>query len=134
MSYPGKKPWKGRSPRNRRRHSTHPAVFDWQKGPTPMPTTLNCSQANDWVDQILEKANLSFGVAEEELRKGWRQTVGDFIAGQSEIISLKHGLLTLRALQPTLRFQLEQTQGQLLSKLQKQFGSDTIKKLRLISG
>ena len=99
-----------------------------------MPTTLNCSQANDWVDQILEKANLSFGVAEEELRKGWRQTVGDFIAGQSEIISLKHGLLTLRVLQPTLRFQLEQTQGQLLSKLQKQFGSDTIKKLRLISG
>lgn len=120
--------------RRRKGHYTPSVVRDWQGGNTPMPTDLNCSQAGDWVKTVLSGFKLGEGVEEEQIREGWKAVAGEFVAAQTEVISLKRGVLLLRVIQPTMRFHLEQTRGELLQKVRQELGSSAVREVRLITG
>jgi hypothetical protein len=118
----------------RKAHFTRPVLRDWQGGDTPMPTEKNCSKAADWVSSILAGLKVADGVEEGKIREGWKKVVGDFVANQTEVISLKRGVLVLRVLQPAMRFHLEQSRGELLRKVQRELGKEAVREVRLITG
>ena len=99
-----------------------------------MPTEKNCSKAADWVSGILASLRIADGVEESQIREGWKKVAGDFVAAQTEVISLKRGVLILRVLQPAMRFHLEQSRGELLRKVQSELGKDKVREVRLITG
>lgn len=99
-----------------------------------MPTEKNCTKAADWVSNILGSLKIADGVEEGRIREGWKAVAGDFVAAQTEVISLKRGVLVLRVLQPAMRFHLEQSRGELLRKVQKELGKEAVREVRLITG
>lgn len=118
----------------RRTHFTPKVVYDWQGGATPMPTEKNCSKAGDWVDSILSSLKIADGIEEGRIREGWKAVAGEFVAGQTEVVSLKRGVLVLRVLQPTMRFHLEQSRGSLLQNVRRELGPSAVREIRLITG
>ncbi|MBK1833395.1 DUF721 domain-containing protein [Roseibacillus ishigakijimensis] len=118
---------------SRRVHVTRAVVRDWQGGETPMPTRKNCSQAKDWLEAILSQMPVD-GLEEERIRESWRSVVGDFVASQTEVVSLRHRVLLLRVLQPAMRFHLEQSRSELLAKVRARLGEKAVREVRLISG
>lgn len=117
-------------PRLRR---TPEVVNDWQQGQTPMPTGENASMAADWVESVLAGLNLAEGLEESKIRDGWRAVAGDFVAAQTEVVSLKKKVLVLRVLQPAMRFHLEQSKGDLLRKVQQELGKESVRDVRLVT-
>ncbi|HCQ32432.1 MAG TPA: hypothetical protein DIV54_02955 [Verrucomicrobiales bacterium] len=53
---------------------------------------------------------------------------------QTEPVSLRNGKLTLRVIQPSMRFHLEQTKKDLLKRLQQELGANTIREVHLVLG
>lgn len=112
---------------------TPQVMRDWQQGENPLPTGLNASKASDWVEAILSGLNLSEGLEESRIRDGWRVVAGDFVASQTEVVSLKRKVLVLRVLQPAMRFHLEQSRGELLRKVQQELGKESVREVRLVT-
>ena len=124
-----------RKPRDKRKvHRTRPVIRDWQGGDIPMPLEKNSSKAGDWVEGILSSLKLSDGLEEGRIRDGWKAVAGDFVAAQTEVLSLKRGVLLLRVLQPAMRFHLEQSRGELLRKVRAELGEKAVREVRLVSG
>ena len=122
-----------RAPKRRVR-KTPQVVRDWQQGDTPMSTEENSVKAAALVSDILAGLRISEGIEESRIRDGWKTVAGDFIAAQTEVISLKKGVLLLRVLQPAMRFHLDQSKGELLEKVQQELGKKVVREVRLISG
>jgi predicted nucleic acid-binding Zn ribbon protein len=120
--------------RQRNQWVTPRAIRDWQQGETPLPTGLNSAHASDFLDNILSQLRLADGVEEGKLRESWRKVAGSFVAGQTEVVSLKHGVLMLRVLQPAMRFHLEQSRGELLRQVQAEVGKKNVREIRLTTG
>ena len=63
-----------------------------------------------------------------------REVAGEFVAGQTEPVSLRKGVLTLKVLQPSMRFHIEQSRAQILARLQQALGKQKIREVRLTIG
>jgi len=107
---------------------------DWVGAPKPLDLNKNISPASDHIEAILESIGIQGGLNEEEVKATWRTLAGELVAKQTEPASLRKGCLTLRVLQPSMRYHLEQLKPGLLRKLQSELGEDNIKSLRLTIG
>lgn len=125
-------PRKGGSARDRLIRAT--VINDFYGAPPPLDEHQNISGASEWIDSLLEKVGVRGGLTEEDVIKTWRSLAGELIAAQTAPVSLRRGVLVLRVLQPTMRFQLEQEKRQLLRKLQEKLGTEHLKQLRLTVG
>lgn len=121
-----------RSPRKVWR--TPDVVRDWQQGETPLPTSENAADVGGLIDEIFSRLKLVDGIEEGNIRQSWQKVAGSFVAAQTEVVSLKRGTLLLRVLQPAMRFHLDQSRGDLLAKVQRELGKDSVREIRLISG
>jgi len=74
------------------------------------------------------------GLDEDRVKEAWSSLVGELLAKQTEPVSLRRGCLTLRVLQPAMRYHLEQLKPSLLGKLQRELGQDQVSSLRLMIG
>ena len=68
------------------------------------------------------------------MKEAWSSLAGELIAKQTEPVSLRKGCLTLKVLQPAMRFHLEQLKPGLLRKLQEELGEENVLSLRLTIG
>ncbi len=109
-------------------------VREWIGAPQPLDLNKNISEASEWIETILEKIGVSGGIEEERVIETWRELAGELVAGQTAPVSLRRGCLTLKVLQPSMRFHLEQLKPQLLRKLQQELGEEHLKSLRLTIG
>lgn len=100
----------------------------------PVDPEHNVVKAGDFLASILDSLRLAEGIEESRLRSAWKEVAGDFIAQQTEPVSLRDGILTLRVLQPAMRFHLEQSRVQLLRRLQQRLGKRVIREVRLTIG
>ena len=64
----------------------------------------------------------------------WKEVVGDFIASHSLPDRLREGVLYVRVLQPTIRFELERLRPQMIAKLKERFGVRAVREVRLVLG
>jgi len=94
----------------------------------------NVTAASAWLTEILAKLRLEDGIEESRLRSVWKEVAGEFVAGQTEPVSFRKGVLTLKVLQPSMRFHLEQSRGEILSRLQQSLGKKKIREIRLTIG
>lgn len=99
-------------------------------------TDLNSGirRADQFISAILSSAGFQDGVHEDELRAAWKELAGDFIARNSEPLSVKGGHLVLRVTQPAMRFHLEQMKPILLSRIREHFGDQRILSIKFTLG
>jgi hypothetical protein len=124
-----------RRPKPPRKNAARERVLrDWRGGDLPPDLTKNMSATADLMKGVLAKLKLGEGMAEEQLRAAWKDVAGDFISTQTEPVSLENGVLTLRVLQPAMRFHLEQSRGEILARLRKALGGTKLRQVRLTIG
>lgn len=127
-----KKTTGGRAGANKRLRAR--VLREWRGASEPLDLNARVSLASEWVNGIMESLGVRGGLSEEKVKKAWRELAGDAIARQAEPVSLRRGCLTLKVLQPAMRFHLEQLKGALLKRLQEELGADQVKSLRLVIG
>ena len=122
------------SGKNRLQRIRHAILRDWRGGDDPEPLAAKTHRPEEFLDTILQATGAGEGINEERLREAWQRIAGDMIAKNTSPESLKNGCLTLKVLQPAMRFQLEQTKAHLLTNLERELGSGVVKSIRLQLG
>ena len=107
---------------------------DFRGAGEPLDLEANVSTPADIINDVLKDLKLAEGVEERRLRGAWTQVAGDFVGRQTEPVSLRNGKLTLRVIQPSMRFHLEQTKKDLLKRLQQELSANTIREVHLVLG
>lgn len=90
-------------------------------------------RAADLVARVIEAAGAAEGIEEQRLKEAWRQLAGDAVAAHCEPVALRRGVVELRALQPAMRFHLEQMKPVLLERLRRELG-DRVRGVRFLLG
>lgn len=117
-----------------RRQMRADVVHQWVGAPKPLDLNKNISEASAHIEAILDAIGVRGGLDEERVKEAWSSLAGDLVAKQTEPVSLRKGCLTLKVLQPAMRYHLEQLKPGLLRKLQAELGADNVKSLRLTIG
>ena len=106
-------------------------VSQWVGASRPLDLNKNVSEPSRHIEGILEAIGLRGGLDEERVKDAWKSIAGELIAQQTEPVSLRKGCLTLKVLQPAMRYHLEQLKPGLLRKLKDELGEDNVTSLRL---
>ena len=109
-------------------------IHQWVGASRPLDLNKNISEASAHIEAILDGIGVRGGLDEERVKEAWSSLAGELVAKQTEPVSLRKGCLTLRVLQPAMRYHLEQLKPGLLRKLQAELGEENIKSLRLTIG
>ncbi|MFI0347551.1 MAG: DUF721 domain-containing protein [Chthoniobacterales bacterium] len=85
----------------------------------------------DVLGQVIRKLGLDSRIKENEIITAWKQLVGDFLAEHSEPQQLIRGILHVRVLQPTVRYELDRVwKPDIKRKLQERFGAKVIREIK----
>jgi predicted nucleic acid-binding Zn ribbon protein len=97
-------------------------IAEWRGLPeTPFPQDTS-KPVSEVLAKLLTKLGLQTRVREQEIISAWREVVGDFAAQHSTPVSLVEGVLYVRVLQPSMRYELENTwRREILRKLKERF-------------
>lgn len=80
---------------------------------------------------LLPKLGLGDAMDEQAVRRAWSGMVGHFIAAQSLPERLRGGVLYVRVLQSSVRFELERTwKEKITRRLAAEFGADKIREVK----
>lgn len=107
---------------------------EWRGADEPVDLNAGIHLADQFVAAILRAAGAEDGLHEDQVRATWKKLAGDFIARNTEPISVKGGNLVLRVTQPALRFQLEQMKPMLLARIREQLGEGRVKTIKFQLG
>jgi predicted nucleic acid-binding Zn ribbon protein len=80
----------------------------------------------------LHKAGLAKGVAQNTAIQAWPEIVGPAVAQNTIVESVEHGILNVRASTSTWRQELLFKKEDILIKLNKQIGKNTIKDIQFL--
>jgi predicted nucleic acid-binding Zn ribbon protein len=109
-------------------------VRQWVGAGRPLDLNKNVTEASAHLEAILEQVGVSGGLEEEKVKEAWASLAGQLVAKQTEPVSLRKGCLTLKVLQPAMRYHLEQLKPGLLRRLQAELGESNVTSLRLTIG
>jgi hypothetical protein len=109
-------------------------VRQWVGAGRPLDLEKNVSEAATHLENILEGIGMPGGLEEERVKEAWAELAGELVAKQTEPVSLRKGCLTLKVLQPAMRYHLEQLKSGLLRRLQSELGENNVTSLRLTIG
>jgi predicted nucleic acid-binding Zn ribbon protein len=86
---------------------------------------------SDLLIKVVTKLGLNKRIKQEEIAAAWSELVGAFLAEHSEPQQLSHGILSVRVIQPTVRYELDRVwKKEVLQKLQARFGETLIRDVR----
>jgi predicted nucleic acid-binding Zn ribbon protein len=89
----------------------------------------------DCLRKVLDQWGLGEQLRERDVLGAWHELVGDFIARHSAPHSLKDGVLVIRVVQPTVRYELErQWRGEILRKFRERFGARVVRDVKFRIG
>jgi predicted nucleic acid-binding Zn ribbon protein len=84
---------------------------------------------------LLGELGLSDRLRQEEITKAWTEIVGEFLGHHSAPNRLQQGVLSVRVLQPTLRYEFDRVwKKDILAKLQARFGQKTVREVKFQIG
>jgi predicted nucleic acid-binding Zn ribbon protein len=84
---------------------------------------------------LLGELGLGDRLRYEEITKAWTEIVGEFLGNHSAPHRLQQGVLSVRVLQPTLRYEFDRVwKKDILAKLQKRFGAKTVRDVKFQIG
>lgn len=109
-------------------------LAEWRGHYEPLPEKPPVA-AGDALPAALRDLGLSELMDEGRVVAVWEELVGPFIASHAKPHSLKRGVLTIRILNPSLRYELElAARSELLPRLQKKFDRKTVRKIEFRIG
>ncbi|GEM_PF-214556 len=79
------------------------------------------------VKQAMSSLGLNNRFNEEQVFDAWNVMVSTFIASHSRPIALQKKVLSIQVLHSTVFYELERMRGQILQKMQDQFGAEHIR-------
>jgi hypothetical protein len=104
-------------------------LAEW-RGYREPPAQKPATTVSESVGPTLRSLGLKDLMNEADVISAWQEIVGNFIASNSAPVRLVAGTLTVRVLQPSLRFELErQWRGIILEKLRSRFGSKIVRQI-----
>lgn len=112
-------------------------LADWSGIHLPLGTnsTRNVTGMDKLVLQLLPRFQfVEEGIEESQLKDAWRAAVGDFLSGQSRLVSIRNKVAEVRIMHPAVLYQLNQSKQALLAKLQEAFGKDIVDSVRFRHG
>lgn len=71
---------------------------------------------------------------EEQVFDAWNDLVDSFVAKNSQPVALTNKVLSIQVLHSTVHYELERMKGQILQKMQAQFGAENIREVRFRLG
>lgn len=87
---------------------------------------------------VVEAAMKSMGLEqrfnEEQVFEAWSTLVNPFIAEHARPVSLDRKVLYIQVLHSTIHYELERMKGQILAKMQAEFGSENIRDVKFRLG
>ena len=100
-----------------------------------LPTRSNMHNMQALLSELLDDLNLQ----EEEfaadiLAKAWENAVGPFISGRAELVSVSHGVASIRTAYPTVRFELNRLKPQIIRALNAELGDKTVTSVQISHG
>ena len=105
-------------------------LAEWRRYSEPPDPVRHLRRAGDVARDVLTAMGVAAQMDEESVRAGWAGAVGSFLAAHSSPLSLRGGILTVRVVQPSVRYTLEQgMKRDLLARLQQMFGQQVIRDL-----
>ncbi|MDP3850529.1 MAG: DUF721 domain-containing protein [Luteolibacter sp.] len=107
---------------------------EWRGGDEAADLNAGIHAANQFIAAILRSAGMQDGIQEDELRAAWKELAGEFIARNSQPVSVKDGHLVLRVTQPAMRFHLEQMKPMLLTRIREHLGENRIQSVKFTLG
>jgi predicted nucleic acid-binding Zn ribbon protein len=88
---------------------------------------------SEFLGRLLPELGLDSRIRESDINEAWKGVVGEFIAMHSRPERLVGGILQVRVIQPSVRYELDRTwKPEILRKLREQFGEKTIRDLKFI--
>lgn len=88
---------------------------------------------SDFLSRILPELGLNSRIQEADITEAWKGIVGEFIAAHSRPERLVGGILQVKVIQSSVRYELDRTwKPEILRKLRERFGEKTIRDLRFI--
>ena len=109
-------------------------LAEWRGYREPRPVLDRVQPVGALLAKTMAALGLSDRMREGEVLAAWQGIVGDFIAANSRPDRLKEGVLYVRVLQPTIRFELERLRPQMIGKLKERFGARTVREVRFLLG
>jgi predicted nucleic acid-binding Zn ribbon protein len=83
--------------------------------------------------ELIPKLGLQNSIREADILAAWRGVVGDFISAHSRPERLVGGVLSVRVLQSSVRYELDRTwKPKILEKLRAEFGEKSVREIRFI--
>ncbi|MDF2378402.1 MAG: DUF721 domain-containing protein [Verrucomicrobiales bacterium] len=90
--------------------------------------------AESAVTKAMSELGLNSRFNEEQVFDAWNVMVSTFIASHSRPIALQKKVLSIQVLHSTVFYELERMKGQILQKMQDQFGAEHIRDLKFRLG
>ncbi|HET6406295.1 MAG TPA: DUF721 domain-containing protein, partial [Chthoniobacteraceae bacterium] len=98
-------------------------IAEWRGLPETVFTKDTAKAVSEPLGRVMQALGLGDRLREEEVKRAWKDIVGEFLAGHSTPTALQNGILIVRVLQPTLHFELDRVwKPQLIQKLKQRFG------------
>lgn len=109
-------------------------LAEWRGHYEPRPEVA-AQSAGESLAAALKGLGLDDLLDEGRVAAAWAEVVGPFIAAHAKPGSLKKGVLTIRILNPSLRYELElAARSELLPRLQAKFGKKAVRKVEFRIG
>lgn len=111
------------------------AVADLYGG-LPMPSTgERMLPISSILAEVVSRINVQeTELAPELLAQAWVNTVGEFLASQSQLVSLAEGVAGIRTSHPAVRFELQRHKQHIIRALNAELGEGSVQKLRVFHG
>ncbi|MEM1442237.1 MAG: DUF721 domain-containing protein [Verrucomicrobiota bacterium] len=86
------------------------------------------------VEKTMGSLGLQSRFNEEQVFDAWNAMVNNFVASHSRPIELRRKVLSIQVLHSTVFYELERMKGEILRKMQDQFGAEHIRDLKFRLG
>ena len=122
----------GRKPKSSLRSR---ALAEWRGYGEPRPLIDGHFQAvGTLIAKTMQALGLGERMKESDVLQAWKEIVGPFYASNSMPSQLRDGVLVVRVLEPTVRFEMERSKAQIIEKLKARFGARAVREVRFRLG
>lgn len=110
-------------------------IAEWRGFPEKKWPRYTAKPIGEAVEALMVSLGLEKRLKEAQVMDAYAEVVGPFLALHSSPHSVRDGVLTIRVLQPTIRFELERVwKKEILDRFKQRFGSHIIRKLEFRMG
>lgn len=100
----------------------------------PLSTGANMRDITSVLTEVVSRLDLQEAEFAPEFLAGvWKRAMGDFVASQSTLVSLRDGCATIRAPHPTVRFELRRQRQGLIRTLNEAMGENCVRSVNVRS-